>query len=243
MTTKAYKVQVTSLENQRTFSLKEIGISDDILEVKTKDITEVLSLNKEYIYCGKGPVDLLIGIDHARMHTGETRQAGYLVARHSPLGWVIFGAMPGDARKTNSILYVKYTMPEHLSDFWTTEPMGVAVTPCLCAADKLSQIEREEVKIIESSCQKVRNQWMVSYPWKRDPALLPDNKSQANKKLEATEHRLMKNHEHARAYNKQMVEMSEMEFSRKLAEKELVEYKGPVHYISHHAVLINNIIN
>ena len=34
-----------------------------------------------------------------------------------------------------------------------------------------------------------------------------------------------------------MVEMSEMEFSRKLSEKELTEYKGPVHYISHHAVL------
>ena len=66
--------------------------------------------------------------------------------------------------------------------------MGVAVTPCLCAAE-------------------------VSYPWKRDPTLLPDNKSQVTKKLEATEHRLMKNPEYAQAYNKQMVEMSEMEFS------------------------------
>jgi len=46
----------------------------------------------------------------------------------------------------------------------------------------------------------------------------------------------MKNPEHAQAYNKQMVEISEMEFSRKLAEKELVEHKGPVQYISHHAV-------
>ena len=71
--------------------------------------------------------------------------------------------------------------------------MGVAVTPCLCATDKLSQIEREEAKAIESSCQKAGNQWVVAYPWKRDPALLPDNKSQARKKLEATERRLMKN--------------------------------------------------
>ena len=127
-------------------------------------------------------------------------------------------------------------MPEDLSDFWTTEAMGVAVTPCLCAADKLSPIEREEAKIIESSCQKVGNQWMVSYPWKTDPALLPDNKSQATKMLEATERRLRKNPKHAEAYDKQMVEMSEMEFSRKLSEKQLKEYNGPVHYISHHAV-------
>ena len=71
------------------------------------------------------------------MHTGETRQAGTLVARHSPLGWVIFRAAPGDTRETNSILYVKYKMLEDLSDFWTTEAMGVAITQCLCASDKL----------------------------------------------------------------------------------------------------------
>ena len=86
-------------------------------------------------------------------------------------------------------------MPEDLFDFWTTETMGAAVTPCLCAADTLSQIEREEGKIIESSRTKVGNQWMVSYPWKRDAAHLPDNKSQATKKLEATERQLMKNPE------------------------------------------------
>jgi len=207
------------------------------VEVKTKDIAEVLSLRKEHVYHGKGPVNLLIGIDHACMHTGETRQAGHLVTRHSPLGWVIFGATPGDARETNSILYVKYTTPVDLLDFWTTETMGVAVTPCLCATGKLSQIEREEVKVIESSCQKAGNQWVVAYPWKRDLALLPDNKSQARKKLEVTERQLMKNTEHVQAYDKQMVEMIEIAFSRKLAKQELEEYKGPIHYISHHEVL------
>ena len=123
MTTKAYKVQVTSLENRKTFSIKVISIpciSEDIGEVKTKGIAEVLDLRKENVYRGKGPVNLLIGIDHARMHTGETRQAGQLVARHSPLGWVIFGAMPGDTHETNSILFVKYTTPEDLSDFWAS---------------------------------------------------------------------------------------------------------------------------
>ena len=114
--------------------------------------------------------------------------------------------------------------------------MGVAITMCLWTTDKLSQIEKEEAKAIESSGKKVGNQWMVSYPWKRDPALLPDNKSPATKKLEATERRLMKNPEHAQAYDKLMVEMSEMEFSRMLSEKELKEYKGPVHYISDHTV-------
>ena len=49
-------------------------------------------LTKEKIYRGSGPVDLLIGVDHAQMHTGETRQSEHLVARNSLLGWVVFGA-------------------------------------------------------------------------------------------------------------------------------------------------------
>ena len=80
------------------------------------------------------------------MHTGETRQAGNLVARKSPLGWVVFGGTSQDAHGTSRILHVKHTTPVDLSDFWTTEAMGVA--------DKLSQIEREEAKAIESSYQK-----------------------------------------------------------------------------------------
>ena len=146
MTTKVFKVQVTSLVNQKTFTVKAIGIpciSDDVVDVKTREIAECLCLKKGDIYRGKGPVDLLIGINHARMHTGETRQAGNLVARKSPLGWVVFGGTSQDVHETSRILHVKYTTPVDLSDFWTTEAMGVAITPCLCAKDKLSQIERE----------------------------------------------------------------------------------------------------
>jgi len=88
MTTKVFKVQVTSLDNQKkTFTVKAIGIpriSDDVVDVETREIAECLSLKKEDIYHGKGPVDLLIGINHANLHTGETIQAGNLVARKSP---------------------------------------------------------------------------------------------------------------------------------------------------------------
>ena len=66
MTTKAYKVEVISLENQKTFSVKAIGIpciSDDIVDVKTKDIAEVLSVRKDNFYRGKGPIDPLIELN------------------------------------------------------------------------------------------------------------------------------------------------------------------------------------
>ena len=94
MKTKAFKVHVTSLDNDRKFLIKAIGIptiSDDIVPIKTKEIGGHLGLTKEKLHRGRGPVDLLIGIDNAHMHTGETKQVEHLVTRNSPLRWVIFG--------------------------------------------------------------------------------------------------------------------------------------------------------
>ncbi len=102
---------------------------------------------------------------------------------------------------------------------------------------QLSPIERKEAKVIKDSCQKLNGQWLIPYPWKRDPHELPDNREQAKRKLEATERRLLKNQENATAYDKEMTNMNNLGFSRKLSEEELKQYNGPVHYVSHHEVL------
>ncbi|XP_065056372.1 uncharacterized protein LOC135684664 [Rhopilema esculentum] len=108
---------------------------------------------------------------------------------------------------------------------------------CICTADKLNETEKEEARIIAESCVKVENQWLVPYPWKKDPNLLPDNKQQAVKRLESMERRLKIKPEQAEAYYKQMRELKEINFSRKLTTDELKVYKGPMHYIPHHAIL------
>ena len=172
------------------------------------------------------------------MHTGLTKQVDHLVARKSPLGWVFFGSSPGSVEgDVTRVLHVKYDVPVNLTDFWTTETMGVAVKPCVCGADKLSQIEREEKTLIEESAEKVGDQGMILYPWEKDPKSLPDNKCQAVKRLELMERRLAKNPDQATAYGNQMKEMEALNFARKLSEEEMKNYKGPVHYISHHAVV------
>ena len=115
--------------------------------------------------------------------------------------------------------------------------MGVEVKACLCEADKLTQAEREEAEIISKSREKVGKQWMVPYPWKKDPMLLPDNRPLAMKQLESMQRHLKKDPEQGVAYDKHMEEMKEMQFSRKLSKEEMDNYKGPVHYIPHHAVI------
>nr|XP_054768267.1 uncharacterized protein LOC129275809 [Lytechinus pictus] len=115
--------------------------------------------------------------------------------------------------------------------------MGVESSSCQCYPPKLSKVEKDEYDVINASCQKVGRQWMIPYPWKRDPSHLPDNKMQAERMLAGTEKKLVKNPEYAEAYSKQMKEMTDMGFSRKLTQEEMKNYQGPVHYISHHAVV------
>ena len=88
----------------------------------------------------------------------DTKQSGNLVARNSPLGWVVFGAASRKIQQANSVLLVSYSTPVDLSKFWTMKAMGVAVKPCISSTDKLTQLEREETRIIQSSCKKMGNE-------------------------------------------------------------------------------------
>ena len=238
--TKLYKVSLLSLENNSVHHITAIGIpsiSDNVASVDVGKVSEKLGLEGRNLVRGNGPIDILIGINHAKMRTGETKEAENLVARRSPLGWVVFGATSGYERRVNKVLHVQLTNPVDMTDFLTTEAMGVTTKSCKCNPEKLSPIELREKKIIEDSCERVENQWMVSYPWKRDKNLLPDNRSQALKKLEATERRLMNDPASAKEYDKQRTEMTEFNFARKLSKEEITNHKGPVHYIAHHEVV------
>lgn len=209
---KEYNVQQTCTDDNNRFTIKAIGIqsiSDEILAVKTLHLPEVLCVPNTRFRSGKGHVDLLIGIDHAHMDAGQTRQVDHLLACKSPLGWVVFGRKTKQISDVTSILHVKYASPIDLTDFWTMETMGVAMKPCVCDAGT----EREEAKLIEESCFKVKNQWLIPNPWRKDPNLLPDNRDLALKRLESTERCLKRNPEQAEAYCKQMEEMESMKFA------------------------------
>ena len=112
---------------QKKHSVRAIGIpaiSEGVKGVRTNVITEQRGILKSEIRRGKGKVDLLIGIDHLYMHTGQTKQSKHLVARRSPLRWVIFGSAMGEPRSTKTtVSHVKYATPVDLSDFWTTEAL------------------------------------------------------------------------------------------------------------------------
>ena len=132
---------------------------------------------------------------------------------------------------------VRLATPVDLTEFWKTESMGVSISPCQCPPNKMTEEERRGLKLIEESCNLNDKRWTMSYPWKKCPQLLPDNYPQVVKKMKATEHRLSKQPNHAKSYDEQIEEMEKMKFSRKLTKREIEEWKGPVHYVAHHAVV------
>ena len=147
--TKMYEVLIRSKENNSLFSLDAVGIpciSDEVTEVEVEAIESYLRLAKNTLSGGSGKLDVLIGIDHANMHTGKIKQVGNLVARHSPIGWLVSGATQNNPAAVNKVLPVGLSVPVEMTEFWSTESMGVAIHPCLCEAEKLSQVEREEGK-------------------------------------------------------------------------------------------------
>ena len=98
--TKVYNVPISAIDDRRTYSVKAIGIpviSNESSSIDTEKVMEQLGLSGDRIRRKKGPIDLLIGIDHAQLHTGPTKQKDHIVARKSPLGWVLFGNKSGTA--------------------------------------------------------------------------------------------------------------------------------------------------
>ena len=119
-------------------------------------------------------------------------EIGDLIARKSPLGWALFGVSGRNIQETR-VMHVKLTSPVDLTEFRSTGAMGVKPTFCQCPQTELSKQERDEEILIRNSSEKVGKQWLIPYPWKRNPNLLPDNRVQAEKMLQATEKRLQKN--------------------------------------------------
>ena len=96
-------------------------IGSDITEIKLSHVAGIFGFGKEEIRRKNGPVDLLVGIDHPKLHTGETREAASLIARQSPFGWVVFGATPGKHVQVSRVFNVNVPTPIDMTDFWITQ--------------------------------------------------------------------------------------------------------------------------
>ena len=122
MTTNIFRFRVRSLKNRARYSVTAVGVPDissDISDIKVNEFEKFLGLGEEEFQRRNEPFDILIGIDHPRLHTGETRQTGNLVARQSPLGWVVFEATPREHAHVHQVLNVELSAPMNMVEFWS----------------------------------------------------------------------------------------------------------------------------
>ena len=121
-------------------------ISENVSAVNTNDLCRTFNIRQENLHRGSGSVDLLIGVDHAKLHTGEVREAGQCTARKSPVGWVVFGTTPNDAIHTHTVLHVKLT-----TDEWKEVPeflhQDEAERPVDQAKSDQEAVEKEKRKV------------------------------------------------------------------------------------------------
>jgi len=136
LSTKLYKVPICAVDGKTVQAIQAVGmpqISNEVDEVDGNFLASIFGLAESDIRRKAGPIDLLIGINYARFHVGETKVKGSLVARRSPIGWVIFGSNADDLMpEIKQVSLVRLAAPVDLTDFWRTESMGVSVSRCTC---------------------------------------------------------------------------------------------------------------
>ena len=203
--------------------------------------------------------DILLGNNFLGLHPsgGQGRDAvGDLRAYQSDFGdgWVLAGThpdlKPGRCSLTSSAynlarVFKCEIVPELLPSFWEGECMGVLppkrcgrclrCTECTDPALIRSRKDQEELDILEKSVKLVNGKLHVSYPFKRDPHILPNNRSTVVKMAESQERRLLKSG-HFDFYTSEMQKYVDRGVVVKLSKQDMEEWKGPVNYISHHGV-------
>ncbi|XP_068713032.1 uncharacterized protein [Montipora foliosa] len=254
ITSTRYKLSLIDKQGQEVqFDVYGIDkITSDIQSVNVNGIIQLFKdISKDEISRPSGTIDVLIGYEYAAYHPQSEQTSGHLLLLKNRFGRCIGGTHPfiKETTRNHMLDHIQVnTAIVRVEDFYNIENLGIGCSPrcggckcgkCSLGAQNFTIKEEKELRLIESKLEynKEEKRWITEYPWIRDPAELPDNKRAAMGMLISTEKRLAKNKEHANVYQKQIEDMIEREVARKLSQTELKNYKGPIHYISHHEVL------
>ncbi|CAB4003264.1 Hypothetical predicted protein [Paramuricea clavata] len=122
-------------------------ISENVRAVRIEKYAKLFKIDTKRLHRGSGAVDILIGIDHAPLHGGNTLVNGNFAVWQSPVGAVVSGAGPDGLCSVNRMHLVRLNDPVDLTSFWSTEQLGVEVNPCYTkrtpGGKLLSSIEKE----------------------------------------------------------------------------------------------------
>ena len=244
-----YRVPIIDNSGEREYFMA-YGMNKISTKIEATDVTQVaklLKVDKEKVKRPNGEIEMLIGYEYAGFHPQRKRCVDHLLLLENKFGQCLGGSHPMLQEKTQ--IQVKDVQVSHvnvkLDDFFESETMGVSCVPkcgsCRCGScpvggKQYTLQEERELAMIEKGLKLDDERWTATYPWKKDPKMLPNNYNAALGMLRSTEKRLQRNKELAATYSDQISDMVRRGVAKKLTAADK-DYDGPVYYISHHEVL------
>ena len=226
------------------------NISTDVKQIKVENVLKLfVGLTLDEINRPSHSIDVLIGFEYAGCHPMKIESVDNLLLLENRFGKCLGGSHPLLKERTRKLLQhvsINHIKGVKINDFFDTEMLGIEVKPkcgnCSCGSCPIGGkdytiAEERELKLIEDGLVRKSDHWEATYPWRRNPIELPDNKAAALGRLRSTERRLDKDLQHQIMYQKQMDEMISRGVTTKVSPEEVKAYDGPIHYISHHEVV------
>ena len=183
-----------------------------------------------------GPVDLILGVQYSHLHAEEEIRQGLPfepVGKQTKLGWFVIGP---DKTSTSAVCSVNFVEKIDMTTFYDLETVGVRAPDCTCPLNIMSPDDKRAMDMFKSSCHKDDNRYVIGLPWKKDPSLLPNNYSLAEKRLESLEKSLLKNPDKAEMYCNVIDQYKDNQWAVPVTSEELQSDTKPVYYLPHHGV-------
>ena len=221
---KRYKIPLTDLKGRKfeivTHSIDKI--SSEIMEIEHDKVRKCSpNISERELKRPFGEVDILVGYNYAAWHPVREQSCWHLLILTNSFGKCVGGSHPEILEKTeknDDISFIVNLVSNNLlAEFSIFESLGTEFSPgcgrCQCGNCPLGGKncpikEQREMALIEKNLEfSKKGYWIVEYPWIKNPARLPDNKSYAYNLLVQTEKRLKKDSKFERAYCDQIQDM------------------------------------
>ena len=122
----------------------------------------------------------------------------------------------------------------NISEFYELETFGVQARDCPCS--RVAMLPNKAIELMENSCKRRGDRYMVGLLWPSDKSLLPNNYPLAEKRLFSLERNLFKDEAKAKLYDNAIMEYERNGWARRLSEDDLETNVKPVHYLPHHGI-------
>ncbi|XP_028415393.1 uncharacterized protein LOC114538415 [Dendronephthya gigantea] len=181
-------------------------------------------------------IGLLIGSDVPEaLQPREMRQSqnGGPFATRTALGWVLNGPLGRNGTKTSTanLAQANLTLDEKFENHCNYEFNDYKYD----TNPTMSQNDRKALGIMEESVKMENDHYEIALPWKNYPPDLPNNKTQAEHRLQLLKKRLNNNPELLRKYRDFMDKLFEKDYASEAINKEEGSL-GTRWYLPHHPV-------